>query len=237
MGVPFGMASGGLTHVVLVGRDTEREAIERALESARSGTSATLALVGEAGIGKTALLDDAAERAAGMRVLRARGIESEAQIPFGVAARASAARAGDARPDPGAASSCARGCARAAARPSPGAVRGWGGDAQPARGVRRGGTRGDPRRRRSLARRLQRPGAAVRVPPAGRRPDRGPDRRPRWGPLAARRGRSADVATRRPDQRRGSDPPARAAAGGRRAPARGHRRQSTCVDGAGSRRS
>ena len=83
MGVPFGMASGGLTHVVLVGRDTEREAIERALESARSGTSATLALVGEAGIGKTALLDDAAERAAGMRVLRARGIESEAQIPFG----------------------------------------------------------------------------------------------------------------------------------------------------------
>jgi DNA-binding CsgD family transcriptional regulator len=76
------MASGGLTPVVLVGRDREREAIERALESARSGTSATLALVGEAGIGKTALLDDAAARASGMRVLRARGIESEAQIPF-----------------------------------------------------------------------------------------------------------------------------------------------------------
>jgi DNA-binding CsgD family transcriptional regulator len=67
---------------VLIGRDREREAIERALESAHSGTSATLALVGEAGIGKTALLDDAAERAVGMRVLRARGIESEAQIPF-----------------------------------------------------------------------------------------------------------------------------------------------------------
>jgi DNA-binding CsgD family transcriptional regulator len=76
------MASGGLTQVVLFGREREREATERALESARSGTSATLALVGEAGIGKTALLDDAAERAAGMRVLRARGIESEAQIPF-----------------------------------------------------------------------------------------------------------------------------------------------------------
>ncbi|HTP23158.1 MAG TPA: AAA family ATPase [Solirubrobacteraceae bacterium] len=67
---------------MLVGRDKEREAIKRALESARSGTSATLALVGEAGIGKTALLDDAVEHAAGMRVLRARGIESEAQIPF-----------------------------------------------------------------------------------------------------------------------------------------------------------
>ena len=60
----------------------EREAIERALESGRSGTSATLALVGEAGIGKTVLLDHAAQCAAGMRVLRARGIESEAQIPF-----------------------------------------------------------------------------------------------------------------------------------------------------------
>jgi DNA-binding CsgD family transcriptional regulator len=76
------MASGGLTPVRLVGRDSEREAIERALESARSGMSATLAMVGEAGIGKTVLLDHAAQCAAGMRVLRARGIESEAQIPF-----------------------------------------------------------------------------------------------------------------------------------------------------------
>jgi len=67
---------------MLVGRERELERIERALESARSGASATLALVGEAGIGKTALLDHAAEHAAGMRVLRARGIESEAQIPF-----------------------------------------------------------------------------------------------------------------------------------------------------------
>ncbi len=67
---------------MLVGREREREQIERALESARSGASATLALVGEGGIGKTVLLDHAAEHAAGMRVLRARGIESEAQIPF-----------------------------------------------------------------------------------------------------------------------------------------------------------
>src|SRR5580704_2527663 len=67
---------------MLVGREREREQLERTLESARAGASATLALVGEAGIGKTVLLDHAAERAAGMRVLRARGIESEAQIPF-----------------------------------------------------------------------------------------------------------------------------------------------------------
>jgi DNA-binding CsgD family transcriptional regulator len=68
---------------MLLGRDHERHEIEQALARARSGASATLALVGEPGIGKTVLLDYAAERAAGMQMLRARGIESEAQIPFG----------------------------------------------------------------------------------------------------------------------------------------------------------
>lgn len=67
---------------MLLGREQEREAIDRVLESAREGASATLVLVGEAGIGKTALLEYALDRAAGMRVLTARGIESEAQIPF-----------------------------------------------------------------------------------------------------------------------------------------------------------
>ncbi|MGZ6709413.1 MAG: helix-turn-helix transcriptional regulator [Solirubrobacteraceae bacterium] len=67
---------------MLLGREQERGAIDRALATARSGTSATFAMVGEPGIGKTALLDHAAERATGMRVLRARGVESEMQIPF-----------------------------------------------------------------------------------------------------------------------------------------------------------
>jgi DNA-binding CsgD family transcriptional regulator len=40
------------------------------------------ALVGEPGIGKSSLLDSLAARAAGMGVLRASGIESEAQVPF-----------------------------------------------------------------------------------------------------------------------------------------------------------
>ena len=52
------------------------------LADARLGRSAVLAIVGEPGIGKTALLDYAAERAAGMRVLRARGVESETEVPF-----------------------------------------------------------------------------------------------------------------------------------------------------------
>jgi len=68
---------------MLVGRHHERREIEQALARARSGTSATLVLVGEPGIGKTALVDYAADQAAGMQLLRARGIESEAQIPFG----------------------------------------------------------------------------------------------------------------------------------------------------------
>ncbi|HTZ29881.1 MAG TPA: AAA family ATPase [Streptosporangiaceae bacterium] len=68
---------------MLLGRDHERQEIEQALARSRSGASAVLALVGEPGIGKTALIDYAASRAGGMQLLRARGIESEAQIPFG----------------------------------------------------------------------------------------------------------------------------------------------------------
>ena len=41
-----------------------------------------LAVIGEAGIGKSALLGYAEEQAGGMNVLRARGVQSEAQIPF-----------------------------------------------------------------------------------------------------------------------------------------------------------
>src|SRR5579875_3191902 len=67
---------------MLVGRDRERRAIDRVLERARSGESATLALLGEPGIGKTALLQYAEGRARGMQLLRVRGVESEAQIPF-----------------------------------------------------------------------------------------------------------------------------------------------------------
>ena len=68
---------------MLLGREQERREIDQALAQARSGASSVLALTGEPGIGKTALLDYAAGQAGGMRLLRARGIESEAQIPFG----------------------------------------------------------------------------------------------------------------------------------------------------------
>jgi DNA-binding CsgD family transcriptional regulator len=66
----------------LLGRNEERLALDRLLAQARDGRSGVLAFVGEPGIGKTALLEYAAERAQTMRVLRARGVESEAVIPF-----------------------------------------------------------------------------------------------------------------------------------------------------------
>jgi DNA-binding CsgD family transcriptional regulator len=68
---------------MLLGRADERREIEQALARARSGASAVLALAGEPGIGKTALLGYAEQRSTGMRLLRARGIESETQVPFG----------------------------------------------------------------------------------------------------------------------------------------------------------
>jgi DNA-binding CsgD family transcriptional regulator len=67
---------------MLLGRDAERLRIDRALAGARMGASAALLLKGEAGIGKTTLLGYATEEATGMRVLAARGVQFEADIPF-----------------------------------------------------------------------------------------------------------------------------------------------------------
>ena len=67
---------------MLLGRDHEQRALGRLLENARVGGSGVLAISGEAGIGKSALLAYAQEQATGMNVLRARGVQSEAHIPF-----------------------------------------------------------------------------------------------------------------------------------------------------------
>lgn len=67
---------------MLHGRAAEQGEINRLLSAARGGHSGALILTGEAGIGKSALLDYAAAQAPGWPVLRTVGVESEAELPF-----------------------------------------------------------------------------------------------------------------------------------------------------------
>jgi DNA-binding CsgD family transcriptional regulator len=67
-----------------VGRGAEREAVEQVLVQARAGRSGALVVRGEAGIGKTALLDHAraATTASGFRLESCAGVEAEAQFAY-----------------------------------------------------------------------------------------------------------------------------------------------------------
>ncbi|HET9387712.1 MAG TPA: AAA family ATPase, partial [Gemmatimonadales bacterium] len=66
----------------LLGRTAERERLAALIAAARSGTSATLVVSGEAGVGKTALLRDVFSRATGIRLVRVSGVESEMEFAF-----------------------------------------------------------------------------------------------------------------------------------------------------------
>jgi len=67
---------------MLFGRSAEIARIDALLAGARHGRSAALIIRGEPGVGKSALLDYAADQAGGLRVLRCAGIESEAELAF-----------------------------------------------------------------------------------------------------------------------------------------------------------
>jgi len=69
-------------NTMLRGRTDERAVVDRLLAAAGEGRSGALVVRGEAGIGKSALLDHAARSATTMRVLRGAGVESEAELPF-----------------------------------------------------------------------------------------------------------------------------------------------------------
>ena len=58
------------------------QAIDQALAAARLGKSSRLVIRGEPGIGKTALLEHAVAQAGSMKLLAARGVEFEADVPF-----------------------------------------------------------------------------------------------------------------------------------------------------------
>src|SRR3954452_10119988 len=68
---------------MLVGRGAERGALDRLLAGAGAESGGGLLLCGEPGIGKTALLEYAVERAAGnLRVLRTVGVAAESTLAY-----------------------------------------------------------------------------------------------------------------------------------------------------------
>src|SRR6266511_3009183 len=67
---------------MLRGRRRECEVLAGLLEGVRGGRSGVLVVRGEAGVGKTALLDYAVEWALDLKVLRAVGVESEMELAF-----------------------------------------------------------------------------------------------------------------------------------------------------------
>jgi DNA-binding CsgD family transcriptional regulator len=66
----------------MLDRLAERAALGQLLEAVRAGQSGVLVVRGEPGVGKTALLDDATESAADLRIARVAGVESEMELAY-----------------------------------------------------------------------------------------------------------------------------------------------------------
>jgi len=66
----------------LVGRQRERDVLDRVLEAARGGHGGVLVVYGDPGVGKTALLEYAAAAAPDFGVARAVGVEGEMELAF-----------------------------------------------------------------------------------------------------------------------------------------------------------
>lgn len=73
--------------VMLTGRDDEKRTLDALVSGARVGQSGVLVLSGDAGIGKSALLGHAMDRATGFRLLRGTGTRAEHDLPFAGLAR------------------------------------------------------------------------------------------------------------------------------------------------------
>src|SRR5271170_2039009 len=65
-----------------MGRELEREELGRLFDAASRGMSGVLVVRGEAGIGKTALLDDIVSSVTAMHVTRVSGFEAEIELGF-----------------------------------------------------------------------------------------------------------------------------------------------------------
>lgn len=67
---------------MLIGRDAELQALRAVIDRARAGSGGAIVVHGEAGVGKSALLDAVQGTSDDMRVLRTSGIESESPLAF-----------------------------------------------------------------------------------------------------------------------------------------------------------
>jgi predicted ATPase len=76
-----GLAGPG-RHQDLLGRGRECGLLDGLLDDVRRGESRSLVLTGEAGIGKTALLEYLVESASDVTVLRAAGVECEMELAY-----------------------------------------------------------------------------------------------------------------------------------------------------------
>ena len=67
---------------MIIGREAERQRIESLVTDAVEGRGGVLVLRGEAGIGKSALLEFGAGVSTETEVLRSTGVQSEYELPF-----------------------------------------------------------------------------------------------------------------------------------------------------------
>ena len=66
----------------LIDRQAERDTLDRLVQAVRTGESRALVLYGEPGVGKTALLDYLADRAADCLLVQTAGVESDVELAF-----------------------------------------------------------------------------------------------------------------------------------------------------------
>src|SRR5262245_3011711 len=76
------MIGDAASDVRLVGRAAERGRLGALLDGARAGRSGALLVLGDPGMGKTALLEQAAADAPGLRAVRFAGVESESELAY-----------------------------------------------------------------------------------------------------------------------------------------------------------
>jgi DNA-binding CsgD family transcriptional regulator/tetratricopeptide (TPR) repeat protein len=66
----------------MLGRERERAVLDRLLDDVRGGRGVVLVMHGEAGVGKTALLEYTAEAAHDFRIARTSGVQAEMELPY-----------------------------------------------------------------------------------------------------------------------------------------------------------